>query len=394
MPINYIRDFFRLEAAAGIVLVLAAILALLLKNTSFSHIYDNLLHARLALIVSDFSIDKPLLLWINDGLMAIFFLLVGLEIKREVLEGQLSRPDQVMLPAFAAIGGIVVPALIYYFVNQSHEEYLPGWAIPTATDIAFALGILTLLGNRVHVNLKITLLAIAIIDDLVAIIVIAIFYTKDLSFLSIGLAGIGIIVLLLLNLFKVSRLAPYILTGIFMWACVLKSGVHATLAGVAMAMFIPLKSKETPSYSPLKTLEHELHPWVAYMVIPIFAFANAGVSLKGLSLEILMRPITLGIALGLLVGKPLGILLFSMLGIITKICTLPKHVSLTSYIGMSCLTGVGFTMSLFIGTLAFESYDLQTAVRLGVLSGSLLSAILGIVILRFGTKPQLAQQKV
>lgn len=385
MPLSAIKNFFKLEASAGIILGIAALMALLLENSPIDAIYDSLLKLRLAISVGDFGINKPLLLWINDGLMAVFFLLVGLEIKREVLDGQLSNKEQISLPLLAATGGIIVPALIYYLINVEHPEYLQGWAIPAATDIAFALGILTLLGSRVHDNLKITLLAIAIIDDLVAIVIIAIFYTKNLSLVSIGLAGVGVIILACLNLFKVTRLSPYIITGIFMWACVLKSGVHATLAGVVLALFIPFKS-DNPNYSPLSYLEHELHPWVAYMVLPIFAFANAGVSLKGLSADMMMMPITLGITAGLFIGKPLGVLSFALIGVACKLCKLPNHVNYAGFIGMACLTGVGFTMSLFIGTLAFDDYHLQTAVRLGVISGSLLSGIVGFMIFQLCTK--------
>jgi Na+:H+ antiporter, NhaA family len=386
VPAKMLKEFFKLEAAGGILLGIAAILALVMENSPLNVFYDMILNTPVAVQVGAFAIDKPLLLWINDGLMAIFFLLIGLEIKREVLEGQLSSKEQVILPALAAVGGIAFPALIYSYFNWGDANAISGWAIPAATDIAFALGVITLLGDRVPQTLKICLVAIAIIDDLAAIIIIALFYTDNLSILSLGVGAIAIAGLAILNRRGVTSLTPYILIGIVLWACVLKSGVHATLAGVVIAMFIPLRAKNKLGGSPARSLEHGLHPWIAYAILPIFAFANAGVSLAGLSLEMLMQPITLGIALGLFFGKQIGIMTITAIGVATKICKLPKGVNWAQYYGMSLITGIGFTMSLFIGTLAFDSTENQTAVRLGVIAGSLLSGISGYLLLRFASK--------
>ncbi len=386
MPVKMIREFFKLEAAGGILLGLAAIVALIMENSPLQSLYDALLTTPVIIQIGAFAINKPLLLWINDGLMAVFFLLVGLEIKREILEGQLSTREQISLPAIAALGGLAVPALIYSYINWGDAESMRGWAIPAATDIAFALGVITLLGNRVPETLKICLVAIAILDDLAAIIIIALFYTDNLSLFSLAVGVIGITILTILNRRGVTNLAPYVVTGIFLWACVLKSGVHATLAGVILAFFIPLKIKNPEGKAPLRKLEHGLHPWVAYGVLPVFAFANAGVSLEGLSLEMMMQPITLGIAAGLFFGKQIGVMAFTALAVVTKLCRLPAGVSWKQYYGMSLITGIGFTMSLFIGTLAFSGIEHQTAVRLGVLSGSALSGILGYTILRMASK--------
>lgn len=299
---------FRHDAAGGIVLLLAAALALLLDNSRLAWFSETLLQTRLSVSLGDFGLDKPLLLWINDGLMAIFFLLVGLEIKRELLVGELATRDRAILPVLAAIGGMALPAAIYALINIGDPVALRGWAIPTATDIAFAVGVLAILGDRVPTSLKAFLLALAIIDDLGAIIIIAVFYTSDLSMLSLGLAAIGIGVLVALNLSGVTRVAPYVLTGIFIWVCVLKSGVHATLAGVVVALAVPLHGADEDGASPLERLEHNLAPWVLFGVMPLFAFANAGVSLSGMSFGSLFQPIPLGVALGLLVGKAAGIL--------------------------------------------------------------------------------------
>jgi NhaA family Na+:H+ antiporter len=318
--------------------------------------------------------------------MAIFFMLIGLEIKREILEGQLSSKEQVILPIIAAIGGLVAPALIYVYFNWGDASAINGWAIPAATDIAFALGVITLLGKRVPQSLKICLVAIAIIDDLAAIIIIALFYTKSLSLISLGFGLLAIIALYIMNRRGVTKIAPYMIVGLFLWACVLKSGVHATLAGVVIALFIPLRAKNELGKSPANSLEHGLHPWIAFGVLPIFAFANAGVSLKGLSLEMMMHPITLGIAFGLFFGKQIGIMLLTAICVFTNICKLPKGVKWSQYYAMSLITGIGFTMSLFIGTLAFDNLDNQTFVRIGVISGSLLSGISGYILLRLSCK--------
>lgn len=382
-----IREFFRLEAAGGILLGIAAILAIVIENSPFRNLYDYFLNTPVAVQIGTFAIDKPLLLWINDGLMAIFFLLVGLEIKREILEGQLSSKDQVILPVIAAFGGLAVPAIIYSYFNWGTNS-MNGWAIPTATDIAFALGVIMLLGKRVPESLKICLVAIAIIDDLAAIVIIALFYTKSLSIISLGFATLSIITLYIMNRRGVTKIAPYMIVGIFLWACVLKSGVHATLAGVVIALFIPLRAKNKLGESPARLLESGLHPWIAYSILPIFAFANAGVSLKGLSLEMLLHPVTLGIALGLFFGKQIGIMLVTSICVVTKICKLPKDVKWLQYYAMSLVTGIGFTMSLFIGTLAFDHTDNQTFIRLGVITGSILSGVSGFILLKITCKKQ------
>ena len=385
-PIEYLREFFRLEAAAGIFLGGATLLALLMQNSFLDTVYNSFLEIPVVLQIGKFLIQKPLLLWINDGLMAIFFFLIGLEIKREIMDGQLSSRDQLSLPVFAALGGIVMPALIYILFNSSDSIALKGWAIPAATDIAFALAIITLLGSRVPESLKIALVAIAILDDLAAIVVIAIFYTETLSLFSLAIALTAIGVLALLNFKNVRNTAAYIVTGIILWACVLKSGVHATLAGVILAFFIPLKPQGKDNISLSKELEHNLHPWVVYGVLPLFAFANAGVPLTGLSLDYLFHPITLGVFCGLFFGKQIGIMLFTKIGIVLKLLKLPEGVSWKQYYGMTLLTGIGFTMSLFIGTLAFSDPIHQHYVRLGVLSGSILSGTIGFLILKFYKK--------
>ncbi len=382
MSIATIREFLRHEASAGLLLMATAALALVLDNSPLSPLYERLIATPVSVQVGELEIDKPLLLWINDGLMAVFFLLVGLEIKREVLEGELSSRSQIMLPGIAALGGMVVPAAVYVAINWDNPGLLDGWAIPAATDIAFALGILALLGSRVPVALKVFLLALAIIDDLGAIIIIAVYYTADLSLASLAVAGVGAVALLALNRSGVLRLAPYILIGIVMWVGVLKSGVHATLAGVVMAMAIPLRSGKPEVEPPLKRLEHALHPWVAFGVLPAFAFANAGVSLAGLSLGSFLEPLPLGILLGLFLGKQAGILGAVWLGVRAGLCRLPSGVTWLQIYGVALLAGIGFTMSLFIGTLAFADPSYSAGIRLGVLGGSILSASLGYLVLR------------
>jgi NhaA family Na+:H+ antiporter len=382
MIVRKIKDFFEMEASGGILLALAAIAALIVNNSPLQNYYESFLSAKVMLQISDFQINKTALLWINDGLMAIFFFLIGLEIKREVLEGKLSSKEQLMLPAFAALGGLAVPALFYVYFNFGDSVAISGWAIPAATDIAFALGVITLLGDRVPKSLKITLVAIAIIDDLAAILIIAFFYTEKLSLFALFIGLISVCVLFALNRARVSSKAAYILVGVFFWACVLKSGVHATLAGVILAFFIPLNLKDKYGHSPLVKLEHDLHPWVAYLILPVFAFANAGVSFKGMSLEYLMHPITLGIAFGLFFGKQIGVMLITYLTVLMKICKLPEGVNWKQYYGMSVLTGIGFTMSLFIGGLAFSDPSLQVYVRIGVLLGSIASGLFGFYALK------------
>ncbi len=379
---SMIEKFLRLEAASGLLLIAAAAVALALDNSPLAWLYDRLLAVPMAVQIGALVIDKPLLLWINDGLMAVFFLLVGLEIKREVFVGELSSRSKAALPVLAAVGGMAAPALVFLAINQGSPENLRGWAIPAATDIAFALGILKLAGPRVPISLKIFLTALAIIDDLGAIVIIAAFYTAKLSLLSLGVGALFILGLVVLNRRGVTAFAPYVLLGIGLWVCVLKSGVHATLAGVVLAFAIPLRA-EDGSGSPLERMEHALHPWVAYLVMPVFAFANAGVSLAGLSPGDLLAPLPLGIAAGLFVGKQVGVFALSWLGIATGFGQRPAGASYWQIYGASLLAGVGFTMSLFIGTLAFETVDQAAAVRIGVLSGSLACGLLGFLVIRF-----------
>jgi len=381
-----ITHFMHLEASGGIVLMFVALFALLANNSFMASGYEGILNTPVAVQFGDFKIAKPFLLWINDGLMAIFFFLVGLEIKREVLKGELSSLDKISLPLFAAVGGIAIPALIYLGFNYTDSVTVNGWAIPAATDIAFALGILALVGNRIPVSLKILLLAVAIIDDLAAIVIIALFYTENLSLYALAWAGVGTAVLFAMNRFRVMRILPYALVGTFVWAAVLKSGVHATLAGVITAFAIPLvrpvgKDGKTTS-SPLTRAEHGLHVWVAFLILPLFAFANAGVSLSGLSVADLMSPVPLGIALGLFLGKQIGVFSFCWIAVKLGLAKLPEGANWCQIYGVACLTGVGFTMSLFIGTLAFDDASLLNGVRLGVLMGSIASGILGFVLLR------------
>ncbi|MDH3310453.1 MAG: Na+/H+ antiporter NhaA [Gammaproteobacteria bacterium] len=385
MPIKIIRDFLRLESAGGILLVAAAAVAMLLANSPIAALYDGFLATPVEIRIGDFQIAKPLLLWINDGLMAVFFLLIGLELKREMLEGRLSSYKQVMLPAIAAVGGMVVPAAVYYFLNRDDAVALQGWAIPTATDIAFALGVLSLLGNRVPASLKLFLVTLAILDDVGAIVIIALFYTSDLSGVSLTWAAVALLALFALNRRGVVHLAAYVLVGIVLWVSVLKSGVHATLAGVALAFAIPLRTGDRSIKAPLLQLEHSLHPWVAYGILPLFAFANSGVSLAGMSLAQALAPVPLGIALGLFLGKQLGVFVFSWITIKLRIAKLPEGANWWQLYGVAVLCGIGFTMSLFIGSLAFDqtASDYSTVDRLGILMGSVVSATVGYFILRF-----------
>jgi len=378
---NTFKRFFQLEAAGGLLLIAAAALALLINNSPLSWLYNGLLDTPVVAQVGALKIAKPLLLWINDGLMALFFLLIGLEVKREVLQGHLSRPSQIVLPGVAAIGGMVVPALIYWALNKDDPAAMSGWAIPMATDIAFALGVLALLGKRVPVSLKLFLMTLAIIDDLGAIIVIALFYSGELSTLSLSLAGASILTLIAMNRLGVAKLAPYLLVGLVLWVCVLKSGVHATLAGVILAFCIPLKSAGQTA-SALQTLEHALHPWVAYAILPVFAFANAGVSLTGVSLDSFTHHVPMGIAAGLLLGKMLGVFGLTWLAIKTGVATLPAGANWGQVLGVSILCGIGFTMSLFVGSLAFVPGQSEFAGvdRMGILTGSILAALIGYAI--------------
>ena len=376
-----IQEFIRLETSGGIILMIAAVLAMIIANSPLATAYDAILGTYIKVGIGSFEIAKPAILWINDGLMAIFFFLVGLEIKREVLAGELSSFDKAILPIMAAIGGMAVPGLIYAIINWGTPENLNGWAIPTATDIAFALGILALIGSRAPVALKIFLLAIAIIDDLGAIVIIAVFYTSQLSINALTISMLGFAVAIVLNRMGIQRTAPYLLVGIVMWVFVLKSGVHATLAGVLIALTIPLKSKNEDE-ALLYKMEHGLHPWVAFLILPIFAVANAGVNFTGIGIDDLLQPLTLGIAVGLFLGKQIGVFLATWIGVKSGIARLPEHVTWRHVYGVACLTGVGFTMSLFIGSLAFGDADEMNAVRLGVVLGSVLSGLFGYVLLK------------
>jgi len=384
--VSKINDFLKLETSAGFVLMAVALLALIANNSPLAGLYTSFLSTPVAVQFGGFEIAKPLLLWINDGLMAIFFFLVGLEIKKEVLEGELSSFDKAALPLFAAVGGILAPALVYVYFNAGDAIAIQGWAIPAATDIAFALGVLALVGSRVPVSLKILLLAVAIIDDLAAIVIIAVFYTQDLSITALSWGGVGTAVLFAMNRFGVMRITPYALVGLFVWACVLKSGVHATLAGVLAALAIPLKPKDPNASSPLHRAEHGLHIWVAFLILPLFAFANAGVSLKGINLEAILAPIPLGVAAGLFFGKQIGVFSLAWLSVKLGLAKLPKGANWLQVYAIACLTGVGFTMSLFIGTLAFDDEVILNSVRLGVLMGSLASGILGYALLKYSCR--------
>lgn len=388
MATQFLLDFIKKESSAGIILIFVTILALLLQNSSMSVFYSSFLHTPVEIRFGDLQIAKPLLLWVNDGLMAVFFFLIGLEVKREVKEGHLSSLSQITLPGIAAVGGMVVPALIFIAFNRGEDFSMNGWAIPTATDIAFALGILSLLGNRVPVSLKIFLMALAIIDDLGAIVIIALFYTSELSTMSISIAAIALFILFVMNRMNIAIKSAYIVVGIVLWVSVLKSGVHATLAGVALAFMIPLysKDKEGNSFSMAKEMEHDLHKWVAFFILPLFAFVNAGVDLKGISIEEMAGPVPLGIMLGLFVGKQVGVFGFSWVAIKMGWASLPKESNWTLLYGVSVLTGIGFTMSLFVDTLAYNDTQIyHYADKLAILLGSFLSAIVGYLVLRLKT---------
>ena len=378
-----LNRFFRNEASGGIILMLAAAIAMLLANLGPTRgLYHAFLETPVELRVGVLEINKNMLLWINDALMAVFFLLVGLEVKRELVQGSLASRQRAAFPVIAAIGGMVVPALIFLAFNYQDPIARDGWAIPAATDIAFALGVLALLGKRVPMELKIFLMALAIIDDLGAIVIIALFYTSELSVLSLAVAAAAIAVLALLNICNVRRIGIYLLVGMVLWTAVLKSGVHATLAGVIIGFFMPLKAQE--GKSPAKQLEHVLHPWVAFMILPLFAFANAGVSLEGVTLDGLMSMLPLGIIAGLFIGKPLGIGLFCWMALKLKLATLPQGTTCRQIMAVGVLCGIGFTMSIFISTLAFgaNAPELIIWAKLAILTGSLLAAFVGYMLLK------------
>lgn len=388
MAIQRIKAFFEFEAAGGIILALAAIAAMIIANTPLNVWYEAFIHAPVAIQIGSFEIAKDAHHWINDGLMAIFFFLVGLELKREVLIGELSNVKQIILPAGAAIGGMIFPAIVYLIFNYNEPEYWKGWAIPAATDIAFALGILSLLGSRVPNSLKVFLVSIAIFDDIGAILIIALFYTSELSLSAIALAGLCLPFLYLLNRRNVTNIAPYLIIGLVMWVFVLKSGIHATLAGVVLALFIPMFDKTDPEHSPLEELEHSLQDIVSYAILPLFAFANSGISLKGAGLADLFHSVPLGIAAGLFIGKQLGVMIACWLIFKLGVSKMPNGMNFQQIYGAALLCGVGFTMSLFIGGLAFAGGDYVFDERLGIIMGSIVSGIAGYIMLKVTLKDE------
>ena len=391
---SIIQRFLKMESAGGIILMIAAVLALICANTPLETYYALILDTPVEVRVGALEVAKPLLLWINDGLMALFFFLVGLELKRELVEGELSDKRNIILPGVGAIGGMLVPALIYAYFNYNDPAAMKGWAIPAATDIAFALGVLSLLGSRVPISVKIFLTSLAIFDDIGAILIIAVFYTSKISAFALAVVAICIPILFLMNRKHVESRSVYIMVGVVMWVAMLKSGVHATLAGVILAMFIPIKSVVDPKYSPLKSLEHDLHSVVAFFVLPVFAFANAGINLSGVGVEQMLHDVPLGIALGLFAGKQIGI--FLLCGLVIKLgwTSLPKSMNWLSLYATSALCGIGFTMSLFIGSLAFEEtgVNLLFDERLGIILGSLASGIVGFVLLNISLPKEQAQE--
>ena len=388
--INYITSpfkwFFKLEAASGLLLLISAVIALFISNSNLSNLYFETLNRYLFVGINNFGIKMSLLHWINDALMAVFFFFVTLEIKREFLQGELSNRKQALLPIIAAIGGMLVPALIYIYINFQTGDTLNGWAIPSATDIAFSLGVLSLLGSRVPISLKVFLTALAIIDDLGAIVIIAFFYSGDLSIKYLSLLLITFIALIILNKFNIKKFIPYLLLGLILWFFTHESGIHATISGVLLATVIPHRKKEK-DFSLLTKIEHSISPYVAFGIMPLFALANAGVSLSGMNFDSLLLPVPLGILLGLFIGKQIGVFLFSIISIKLKIAQMPNNVNWLSFYGVGVLTGIGFTMSLFVGNLAFvENVQYISGVKIGVLTGSLLSTVFGYVLLLVATK--------
>ena len=388
--INYITSpfkwFFKLEAASGLLLLISAVIALFISNSNLSNLYFETLNRYLFVGINNFGIKMSLLHWINDALMAVFFFFVTLEIKREFLQGELSNRKQALLPIIAAIGGMLVPALIYVYINFQTGDTLNGWAIPSATDIAFSLGVLSLLGSRVPISLKVFLTALAIIDDLGAIVIIAFFYSGDLSIKYLSLLLITFIALIILNKFNIKKFIPYLLLGLILWFFTHESGIHATISGVLLATVIPHRKKEK-DFSLLTKIEHSISPYVAFGIMPLFALANAGVSLNGMNFDSLLLPVPLGILLGLFIGKQIGVFLFSIISIKLKIAQMPNNANWLNFYGVGVLTGIGFTMSLFVGNLAFvENVQYISGVKIGVLSGSLLSTVFGYVLLLVATK--------
>ena len=389
---KFIKNFLKLEASAGIVLGLSAVLAILFKNTALQGHYDALINFPLNFSILGVDFSKTLVVWVNDFLMAFFFLIIGLELKREFQEGHLKSIKNVMLPGIAALGGVIFPALIYASFTYDNPETIKGCAIPTATDIAFAMGVLALLGSRIPRALKICLLSLAIFDDISAIIIIAAFYTHGISVFWLLMSILSILILAGFNYNQISKITPYMIIGLILWVCVLKSGIHATVAGLLLGFFIPLKNISNQA-SPLKKLEHQLHPWVTFFILPTFAFFNAGVPLKDLSLSSMSHPIAVGITIGLFLGKQAGVMLFSYFAMKLKICHLPAHTSFLQFYGMAIVTGIGFTMSLFIGTLSFAQAEHQNIMKLGVITGSTISAILGYLVLLYSTSNQAANSR-
>ena len=386
---SFIDAFLRLESASGILLMLATALAMIFANSFLEPLYHNLLEIEIEIRIAALDINKPLLLWINDGLMTIFFFLVGLELKREFLEGELSNRRNIILPGVGAVGGMLIPALIYLVFNSDDPSTWRGWAVPVATDIAFTLGVLTLLGTRVPISIKVFLTSLAILDDIGAIVIIALFYTAEISMTALMVAAGCVLVLVFLNNRNWVSHSSYMMVGVVLWIALLKSGVHATLAGVILAAFIPMRSRTDPDVSPLKILEHDLHTVVAFVILPVFAFANSGVMLAGITAEQALHGVPVGVALGLFLGKQIGIFALCWLFIKLKVAALPRGMTWAGLYGASVLCGIGFTMSLFIGSLAFgetEFHDMFDE-RLGIIVGSLLSGVLGYIVLRYSLPP-------
>lgn len=379
MTDNSTKQFIRLESIAGLILIAVLIIALFIANSNFSDQYHNFTHTQILIGINDSILKKPLLLWVNDGLMAVFFMLLAIEIKREIIEGDLSDKKQLSLPFFCAAGGIIVPIIIYISLNYSNPAALQGWPIPTTTDIAFVLGVIALLGKRVPVELKVLLVAFSIIDDIVAVLIIAAYYTDNLSWtaLSVGLSGLGL--LLIGNKYNITNITFYLIIGLVIWLFVLQSGVHATLAGIAVGLTIPIKTLNNER-SPGKSLEHTLHPLVTFFIIPLFVFMNGGISFTGFSLQQLAHPITLGIILGLVLGKGLGVFLFARVAIHYKLATKSTAYNYQQFLGLCCLSGIGFTMSLFFSGLAFKAGSLNIFASQGILIASLLACMLGVIL--------------